>query len=84
MRLIWTEEGWEDYVSWQHDKAILRRINTLLKDIKRSPFDGIGNPEPLKGNLSGWWSRRIDEKNRIIYRVMDNAIEVTQCGGHYD
>ena len=84
MHLLWTSEAWEEYLHWQaHDKQTLKRINSLLKAILRTPFSGIGKPEPLKGDLAGWWSRRIDSANRIIYRVRDNAIEITQCGGHY-
>lgn len=84
MHLLWTSEAWEEYLHWQaHDKQTLKRINQLLKDIQRTPFSGIGKPEPLKGDLSGWWSRRIDSANRIVYRVGGNAIEITQCGGHY-
>ena len=69
MKLLWDERGWEDYLSWQsEDKKTLKRINTLVKDIQRDPFKGIGKPEPLTGDLSGWWSRRIDDTNRIVYR----------------
>ena len=68
MRLLWEDRAWDDYLYWQgQDKKTLKRINALLNDIKRNPFDGIGKPEPLKGNLSGFWSRRIDEANRIVY-----------------
>lgn len=84
MRLIWDYEAWQDYLSWQPDKKTLRRINLIISDIVRSPFDGIGKPEPLKGNLSGMWSRRINETDRIVYRVRDDAIEVLQCKTHYD
>lgn len=70
---------------WQtQDKRTLRRINQLLRDIQRDPFDGIGKPEPLRGELSGFWSRRIDECNRIVYRVKDDIVELLQCKGHYD
>ena len=75
MRLLWEDRAWEDYVYWQgHDKKTLKRINTLTKDIQRNPFDGIGKPEPLKGDLSGLWSRRIDEANRIVYLERDSVI----------
>jgi toxin YoeB len=78
------DDAWEDYLYWQtQDKKTLRKINTLLKDIDRSPFDGIGKPEPLRFELSGYWSRRIDDFNRIIYRIQDNRIEILQCGAHY-
>ncbi len=85
MRLLWHENGWEDYLWWQtHDKKSIKRINLLIRDMQRSPFDGIGKPEPLKDNLSGWWSRRIDEENRIVYRVQDDAIVIVSCRNHYD
>lgn len=83
--LLFLPEGWEDYLYWQvQDKKTLRRINVLIKDIQRSPFEGIGKPEPLKGNLQGWWSRRIDEVNRIVYRVENDRVVVAQCRTHYD
>ena len=82
MRLLWEDRAWEDYLYWQtQDKKVLKRINLLIKDISRSPFDGIGKPEPLKNNLSGWWSRRID---RIVYYEQDGIIYVVSCRGHYD
>lgn len=85
MRLLWNESAWDEYLYWQtQDKKTLKRINLLLKDIQRSAFDGIGEPEPLKGNMSGWWSRRIDSANRIVYREKDGAIIIAQCKGHYD
>ncbi len=85
MKLIWAPEAWDDYVGWQsEDKKTLARINKLLKDIMRNPFDGIGKPEPLKGELSGFWSRRIDEKNRLVYRAGGNSVEIASCKGHYD
>jgi len=85
MKKLWTDQGWDDYLYWQtQDKRTLKRVNKLIKDIERNPFDGIGEPEPLKYNLSGWWSRRIDEKNRIVYRIVDENIEIAQCKGHYE
>ena len=85
MRLLWDEEAWEDYCTWQtRDKKALKRINALLRDIQRNPFDGIGKPEPLKDNRGGWWSRRIDEFNRIVYRQKGDAIEIASCKGHYE
>ncbi|NLC43196.1 MAG: Txe/YoeB family addiction module toxin [Clostridiales bacterium] len=83
--LIFLPEAWDDYLYWQkQDKKTLRRINLLLQDITRNAFEGIGKPEPLKGKLSGWWSRRIDDSNRIVYRVKNNgSIEIAQCRGHY-
>jgi len=82
--LSWTDEAWNNYVYWQtQDKKTLKRINKLISDVKRSPFDGIGKPEPLKENLSGFWSRRIDDTNRLIYAVDDTAITVISCRYHY-
>ena len=84
MQKAWTDDAWEDYLYWQtQDKKTLKRINKLLKDIDRSPFTGIGKPEPLTGNLQGYWSRQIDDVNRIVYKIEKNQIIITQCGGHY-
>lgn len=84
MKILWDERAWEEYCSWQtQDKKTLKRINTLLKDIQRSPLTGIGKPEPLKNNLNGWWSRRIDDMNRIVYCIKDDSIVVASCKGHY-
>ena len=85
MRLLWEDDAWEDYLYWQtQDKKMLKRVNALIKDICRSTFEGIGKPEPLKHNLSGWWSRRIDEANRIVYYERDGIIYIVSCRGHYD
>ena len=74
MRKIWFDEAWEDYLYWQvQDKKTLKRINALLKDIERNNFNGIGKPEPLKGDLSGFWSRRIDDTNRLVYRINNSV-----------
>ena len=82
--LAWTDDAWSDYVYWQgQDKKTLKRINKLITDTKRSSFEGIGKPEPLKENLSGFWSRRIDESNRLVYAVSDNHITVISCRYHY-
>lgn len=82
--LAWTDDSWSDYVYWQgQDKKTLRRINKLITDTKRSPFEGIGKPEHLKENLSGFWSRRIDESNRLVYAVSDSHITVISCRYHY-
>ena len=82
--LSWTDEAWNSYVYWQtQDKKTLKRINKLISDVKRSPFDGIGKPEPLKENLSGFWSRRIDDVNRLVYAVDDTAITVISCRYYY-
>ena len=79
------EVAWEEYLwSQTQDKKTIRRINMLIKDMQRSPFDSIGKPEPLKGDLSGWWSRRIDDDNRIVYRVKDNALVIANCKNHYE
>lgn len=83
--ITFTEQAFEEYLLWQgQDRKTLKRINALLKDICRSPFEGIGKPEPLKENLSGYWSRRIDDTNRLVYRMVDGQVEVYQCKGHYD
>ncbi|MFI3213702.1 MAG: Txe/YoeB family addiction module toxin [Eubacteriales bacterium] len=85
MRKIWFDDAWMDYVYWQsQDKKTLKRINVLLKDIERGNFDGIGKPEPLKGELSGFWSRRIDDTNRLVYRIVKDQVEILSCKGHYD
>jgi len=82
--LCWTDESWRDYVYWQsQDKKTLKRINKLISDVKRSPFEGIGKPEPLKENLSGFWSRRIDESNRLVYVVEESSITIISCRYHY-
>ena len=82
--LCWTDESWRDYVYWQRqDKKTLNRINKLIADVKRSPFEGIGKPEPLKENLSGFWSRRIDESNRLVYVVEESSITILSCRYHY-
>lgn len=84
MKISFSEMAWEEYVSWQNeDKKTLRRINQLLSDIIRNGNQGIGKPERLRGDLSEYWSRRIDEKNRIVYRIVDTSIEVVQCKTHY-
>ncbi len=86
MNKIWSDEAWEDYLYWQtQDKKTLKRINALIKDIDRNgPTEGIGNPEPLKGNLQGYFSRRINEKDRLVYRVENGQLLIAQCRNHYD
>ena len=85
MKMIWFEEAWEDYLYWQtQDKKTLKRINQLLQDAARNGYTGIGKPEPLKGELSGFWSRRIDEVHRLVYRIKDDTLEILSCRGHYD
>lgn len=84
MKKIWDDEAWEDYLYWQtQDKKTLRRINQLIRDAERDPLRGLGKPEPLKENLQGWWSRRINETDRLVYRVRDGALEIIQCRTHY-
>lgn len=84
MHKDWSDAAWEEYVAWQaKDTKTLARINLLIRDADRDPFRGLGKPEALKGDLSGWWSRRIDEKNRLVYRVRDGVLEIAQCGTHY-
>jgi toxin YoeB len=81
----WDLDAWEDYLYWQtQDKKTLKRINQLVKDIARNPFDGIGKPEPLRGNLTGFWSRRIDDEHRLVYAVEETAILIIACRGHYN
>ena len=83
--ISFAEDAWAEYLYWQtQDKKTLKRINALIKDIQRSPYQGIGKPEPLRGNLSGWWSRRIDETNRIVYYEQGEVIYIISCLGHYD
>ena len=84
-RLVWTQAAWADYVYWQtQDRKTLRRINALILDTMRSPFEGIGKPEPLKENLSGFWSRRIDDTNRLVYSVAGRELAIIACRYHYD
>jgi toxin YoeB len=84
MNLIWADNAWEDYLYWQKtDKKILKKINSLIKEIKREPFKGLGEPEPLKYNWSGYWSRRITLEHRIVYKVTDTSILIAQCRYHY-
>lgn len=84
MRKIWSDEAWEDYLYWQtQDKKTLKKINQLLKNIDRNGYNGIGNPEPLKADLSSYWSVRIDEKNRLVFRIKNDCLEIWQCGSHY-
>jgi len=84
MPIKFSDHAWEDYLYWQAtDKAVLKRINALLRDIQRSPFDGIGKPEALKHHLAGFWSRRIDDEHRLVYAIQDGSILVAQCRYHY-
>jgi len=82
---IWSDEAWEDYLYWQEqDRKTLKRINQLLRDIERNGHAGIGKPEPLKHEYQGCWSRRIDDVNRLIYRIGSGYLEIVQCRSHYD
>lgn len=84
MKLIFSENAWEDYLYWQKtDKKVLRRINTLIKETKREPFAGIGKPEPLKHSLTGYWSRRINAEDRMVYKVTEDALLIAQLRYHY-
>ena len=82
--IVFSEQAWQEYLSWQtEDKKTLRKINQLLQDISRNVYTGMGKPEALKHELSGYWSRRIDEKNRLVYRIIGDNIEIIQCKNHY-
>jgi toxin YoeB len=84
MKPVFAEEAWEDYLYWQkQDKKILKRINLLIREISRHPFEGIGDPEPLRHNWSGYWSRRITREHRLVYKVVEDAVWIAQCSYHY-
>ena len=84
MHKLWFDEAWDDYLSWQSlDKKTLRRINQLLQSIERNGYDCIGKPEPLRGNLSGWWSVRIDDANRVVFKIENGQLVIASCKGHY-
>ena len=88
MKVVWTEQAWQDYLHWRsHDADTLRRINALIADIQRSPFRGLGKPEALKFSLAGWWSRRITQEHRLVYRLSGRSggqtLEIAQCRYHY-
>ena len=84
MILSWAEKAWDDYLYWQAtDKKRLQRINALIKDVERQPFDGLGNPEPLRHNWTGYWSRRIDREHRLVYKITKKTIVIVQCRYHY-
>jgi toxin YoeB len=85
MRITFSKNAWEDYISWQsEDKKILKKINHLIKDIQRTPSEGMGKPEPLKYDLTGLWSRRIDREHRLVYQTNENEIVIYSCRYHYD
>ena len=84
MQKIWHDEAWEEYIEWQtKDKKTLKKINALLRDIDRNGYNCTGKPEALRGNWTGFYSVRIDEKNRLVFRISDDVIEIAQCGSHY-
>jgi toxin YoeB len=84
MKLIFSEQAWEDYLYWQaHDQKLLERLNTLIRETSRTPFQGIGKPEPLRGRLAGWWSRRLTQEHRLVYRPTDAGLLIAQCRYHY-
>ena len=85
MKITFSQNSWEDYTSWQsEDKKVLKKINTIIKDIQRNPYTGMGKPEPLKFDLAGLWSRRIDREHRIVYKVMNDELLIYSCRYHYD
>ena len=84
MKKVWEDSAWDDYLYWQNtDKKMLNKVNELIKSCERTPFSGIGKPEPLKENLKGFWSRRIDKTHRLIYKVEGDTIIISQCRFHY-
>lgn len=85
MKIIFSKNSWEDYISWQtEDKKILKKINDLIRDIQRTPYQGLGKPEPLKYDLAGFWSRRIEREHRLVYQVIGDEILIYSCRYHYD
>lgn len=85
MKITFSAHGWEDYLHWQErDRKLLKKLNGLIRECQRTPFTGTGKPEPLKGELAGWWSRRIDQEHRLVYRVADDSLLIAQCRYHYD
>ena len=85
MKKVWFDEAWRDYLWWQtQDRKTLKRINALIQDIERGGYEGLGKPEPLSENLSGFWSRRIDDKHRLVYRIAGGVLEIVSCKGHYE
>jgi toxin YoeB len=84
VKLTFTERAWDDYLSWANDRSLLRRIHRLIQETMREPFEGIGKPEPLKGQLSGYWSRRIDHEHRLVYKAQDDQLIIIAVRHHYD
>lgn len=84
MKRVWYDDAWDDYLYWQNqDKKILKKINGLIKSMEHNGYECEGHPEPLRGDLSGWWSVAIDKKNRIVFRIEEDVLEIWQCGSHY-
>lgn len=84
MRIVFSERAWEDYLHWQsNDPKLLARLNSLLKECTRTPFSGAGKPEPLRGQLSGWWSRRLTQEHRLVYKMSEDGLLIAQCRYHY-
>jgi len=84
LKILFTEQAWEDYLHWQkNDRAMLKRVNELIRDVQRDPFEGVGKPEPLRYEFKGYWSRRIDTEHRLVYKVADGAMWIVQCRYHY-
>jgi len=84
MKKVWEDSAWDDYLYWQNtDRKMLKKVNELIKCCERTPFSGIGKPEPLKENLKGYWSRRIDNSHRLVYKIVDDTIIISQCRFHY-
>lgn len=84
MKVQFASRGRDDYLSWQQDRQMLRRVNTLIEDIRRNGHEGIGKPEQLRGNWAGFWSRRIDQEHRLVYRIADDTVQIAQCRYHYE
>ena len=84
MNVMFTPSAWEDYQFWQErDRKVARKLDKLIKEMRRTPYDGLGKPEPLRNNLSGCWSRRLSQEHRVVYRILDGTLEIIQCRGHY-
>nr|BFE66404.1 Txe/YoeB family addiction module toxin [Dactylosporangium thailandense] len=84
MKVQFASRGWEDYLSWQQNRQMLRRVNQLIEDIRRNGHEGVGKPEQLRGSRAGFWSRRIDHEHRLAYRIVDDVVQIAQCRYHYE
>ncbi len=84
MKVEFADRGGEDYLAWQQDRQMLRRVNTLIEDIRRNGHEGIGKPEQLRGSWAGFWSRRIDQEHRLVYRIIEDSVQIAQCRYHYE